>query len=157
MNRALFLDLDGTIIKTKSGKDYPIDTNDWEFMPAILTLIKKYNDEGFIIIIVSNQGGIEAGIVDAVKFDEKFDKIRNEIAQYTGENVNGMYCPFLNKDHYHRKPNPGMAYTAALKLELSLRNSIMVGDMDSDAKFAKNAYIGTYYDIKDFLRTESNV
>lgn len=154
MNRAIFIDLDGTLIKTKSGAEFPIDYDDWEIMRGILPLIRSYSDKGYIPIIVSNQGGIEAGHVDADKFDFKLETIVKEVEQYIGSSVNRLYCPFISKTHYYRKPNPGMAYKAAIELELSLRDSIMVGNQDVDAKFAKNAYIGIYFDVKDFIKLE---
>lgn len=152
MNKAIFLDLDGTLIKTKSGKNFPINSDDWEFISGILPIIRSYSDKGYIPIIVSNQGGIEAGHIDPILFDEKFDRVRNEIAEYIGSAVNGSYCPFLDKNNYYRKPNPGMAYNMALKLTLSLRDSIMVGSDESDRKFARNAYIGIYYDVESFIK-----
>ncbi len=152
MNRALFLDLDGTVIKTKSGNDFPKDYDDWEFINGMLPLIRSYSDKGYIIILVSNQGGIEAGHVDPVKFEQKFDRIRNEIADYIGCGVSGFYCPFIAKDNYYRKPNPGMIYRAAVELELNLFESIMIGDMESDAKTAKNAHIGTFWYVDSFIK-----
>lgn len=154
MNKALFLDLDGTLIKTKSGNTFPKDIDDWEFKDYMLPLIKKFRDEGYNICIVSNQGGIELGYITQEQFERKMKKIEEELEQYIGGGVNHHYCG--NTRSYFRKPLPGMAYQLAIALELSLRESIMVGDMESDAKFAKNAYIGTYYDVDDFIHTFQN-
>lgn len=153
MNKAIFLDLDGTLIQTKSGETFPKDNDDWKFKDKVVDIVKGFTDKGFIPIIVSNQGGIEAGFVKQEEFDNKLDIIRSQISEYLGVDIHGAYCSL--GESYFRKPNPGMAYRMAIDLELNLRNSIMVGDMESDRKFAKNAYIGTYYDIDDFIKTHT--
>lgn len=154
-NKALFIDLDGTIIKTKSGETFPKNIDDWEFIDGVLSRIRLYRDNGYHICIVTNQAGIELGYITKEQFETKIDSICKEIEQYIGHSVNYSYCGYGTS--YYRKPNPGFAYQFALELELDLRKSVMVGDMESDAKFAKNAMIGTYMDIKDFLEYKTIV
>jgi len=149
MNKALFLDLDHTLIKPKSGNTFPKNVEDWEFVKGVIKQVKKYYDKGYIIIVVSNQGGIEQGYIKEWEFVSKIDRIKEEILKHSIEIQSVYYCNSM--ESYYRKPNPGMGYEAALNYKLDLRNSIMVGDMDSDNKFAKNAYIGTYIDIKYFI------
>lgn len=151
LQKALFLDLVGTVIKTKSGESFPQKVDDWDIPSGILPRIKAYKEEGFHIIIVSNEGGIELGKTTATEVEERIERICKEIEQYIGIGVNYCYAGYADRHHYMKKPNPGMAYTMALQLELSLRNSVMVGDTESDAKFAKEAFIGTYLDVKDFI------
>lgn len=149
MNKALFLDLDGTVITTKSGNTFPKDINDWKFNHNILRMIREYYNDNYNIIIVSNQGGIASGYITKEDFEKKLETITTKIERFIGGTISHAYCPDMIS--YYRKPNPGMAYQMALYLELSLRDSVMVGDMNSDNEFAKNAYIGTYYDINSFL------
>ena len=156
MNLGLFLDLDHTVIKPKSGGTFPEDINDWEFITGVLPLIKRYVDKGYHIFIVTNQGGIAQGYMTREEFNAKAVTITEKLKSF-GIPVSKWYISeTLDKDDYFRKPNPGNAYKAALEFELSLRYSIMVGDMDSDNVFAKNAYIGTYYHIDKFLKLENN-
>lgn len=151
--KALFLDLDGTLIRTKSGSKYPENIDDWEFMSRkVLIAIKKYKEEGFHICIVANDGGIELGHYSKEQITTKLDCISKELEQYIGQTVNYAFCG--NMESYMRKPNPGMAYRFALELELNLRNSVMVGNSETDAKFAKNAFIGTYLDVEDFMKEQ---
>lgn len=148
LNKALFLDLDGTIIKTKSGEKFPTKIEDWEFISNVLPAIKRYSEKGYLIIIVSNQGGVELGFVTNDFISTRFNIIRKEIEDYIRADVNMAYCPSM--DHYDRKPNPGMAYYFAINLNLDLRKSIMVGDNESDANFAIMAGIGAYLHISQF-------
>lgn len=149
-NKALFLDLDGTLIKTKTGERFPVDKDDWEFIGGVLPIVKRFYNQGYNIVIISNQGGIEMGYVKETDFLDKLDKIVAEIEEYLGGGINYGVCKFMNS--YFRKPNPGYAYKFAIEMELNLWNSIMVGDRNTDNEFAKNARIGTYYDIEDFLK-----
>lgn len=153
-NKALFLDLDGTIIITKTGSPFPVDEEDWRFLPKILDRIKYYSDEGFVICIVTNQGGIEMGYTTKECIESKLNKITQEIEQAIGASVNTVYCPYM--DGYHRKPYPGMAYTLAVELSLDLAASIMVGDANSDRDFAKNAGIGKFEFATDFTQVYDN-
>ena len=50
-----------------------------------------------------------------------------------------------------------MVTKAATKHNIDIKNSIMVGDMDSDKQLKINAGIGTYYDITDFLMLSAAV
>lgn len=149
LNKALFLDLDGTIIKTKSGETFPKSVEDWEFISGVLPSIKRYSEKGYIIIVVSNQGGIQLGYITNEFISNRFNMIRVEIEDYIRTDVNMAYCPSM--DHYDRKPNPGMAYYYAIQLKLDLRTSIMVGDNESDANFAIMAGIGAYLHVSQFI------
>jgi D-glycero-D-manno-heptose 1,7-bisphosphate phosphatase len=149
-NKGLFLDLDGTIITTKSSGKFPIDEFDWKFLPRVLEKIKFYSDQGYIICITSNQGGVEIGRVTKEAIDRKLDAITKEIEAAIRTDVNTVYCPNMNG--YHRKPNPGQAYTLALQLEIDLSDSIMVSDFKRDEEFAKNAGIGTFMWASDFTQ-----
>jgi histidinol-phosphate phosphatase family protein len=152
LNKALFLDLDGTIIKTKSGETFAKDVNDWEFITGILPSIKRFADRGYVICIVSNEGGVELGKVTEDFTNLKYGLIRREIEQYIGCSINVAYCRSM--EHYDRKPNPGMAYFFARELWLNLRESIMVGDSENDQAFAINAGIGAFLKVEQFAETK---
>lgn len=149
LNKALFLDLDGTIVKTKSGEKFSKDINDWEFIKGCLPSIKRYAEKGYIVCIVSNEGGIELGKVAAQFIADKYNKIKVEIEFYIGTDVNIAYCPSM--DSYDHKPNPGMAYYFARELSIDLRRSIMVGDAQSDNEFSIMAGIGAFLHINQFV------
>jgi len=161
-NQAVFIDLDNTLIRTASGKKFPISYTDWEFMPNILDKLTKFVNVGYCIVIVSNQGGIEKGFVDEQNFKEKLELIISEMMIYLDtKRIYSYYCRDMKS--FYRKPNPGMAYDAGLKYKIHLSKSIMVGDAsdkeisfsDSDKMFAHNAGISMYYDIDEFLTTNT--
>ncbi|KAI8811779.1 polynucleotide kinase 3 phosphatase-domain-containing protein [Cladochytrium replicatum] len=54
-------DLDGTLVTTKSGNVHAKDTDDWQFLFNRATIVKELKrklDEGFAVIVISNQAGI---------------------------------------------------------------------------------------------------
>ena len=52
-------DLDGTVIKTRSGNAWASGPDDWQqFNKDVFKKMQKYHDEGYRIAIFSNQGGI---------------------------------------------------------------------------------------------------
>ena len=95
------IDMDSTIIVTKSGKKHAIDFDDWKFydndVPKILH--DNYNN-GKYLVIISNQGGIKND--DMIeKLQHKIDKIIASI----GVPIDYI-CSF--KHNIYRKPTPGM-------------------------------------------------
>jgi len=150
-NKALFLDLDHTIIKPKSGNTFPKDINDWEFIKGIIKKIKEYNQHNFKVLIVSNQGGIAKGYSTESETHKKFKNIIKSAKEQGVIIDDYLFSTTNRKTDIMRKPNPGMALKFAKQYDLNLSLSIMVGDMDSDKEFQKRAQIGKYIDIKDFI------
>lgn len=95
-------DMDGTLIKTKSGKVHPVDTNDWQiaFPQASQKLIEKFND-GYKIVILTNQSPIGNGRVKIEDFKKKIEGIVTKL------NVPIQVYMATGKGFY-RKPAPGM-------------------------------------------------
>lgn len=157
---ALFIDLDGTIIRTKSKKKFPKDIHDWEYMPNILDRLQEANELGYKICIVTNQGGISKGFLSASDFETKIEDIILGIrmaCNIDAEDITYRYCTSVGS--FFHKPNPGMAYELALDQGILLHKSIMVGDAsglpgnfsDSDQQFA-DAIGALYLDINQFLK-----
>lgn len=152
MNKALFLDLDGTIIKTKSGKTFPKNIHDWEFIPNVVARIGLYYAAGYKICIVSNQMGISLGFLSEDEFNTKVTNVCSAIEEQLKIKepfISYQYCK--EEVDFNRKPNPGMAYELAMEYELDLKSSIMVGDRPEDLQFAANSGIGKYMWIEDFV------
>jgi histidinol-phosphate phosphatase family protein len=161
MNRALFLDLDGTLIKTVSKKKFPVDEYDWEFNQSLMPTIHLAKQNGLMLVIVTNQGGIDSGYVSETAFNEKMVAIMTGLSTLTGyifgKDMRFYYCRSNDKGNYDRKPNPGMAYQAALDMELDLRSSVMIGDASGkqgdfsadDFNFYRRSGIGRYVDVRE--------
>jgi HAD superfamily hydrolase (TIGR01662 family) len=155
LNKAVFVDLDGTLVRTKSGSEFVERANDWEFVSGILPKLKYLVSLGYNICLVSNQGGIETNKVTEEQIKDMLHSVEQELEQYVGAGINVAYCPYM--EGYYRKPNPGMAYYFAIELKLSLKNSIMIGNTVSDSHFAKEAHIGTYFDVDSFIKDDITI
>lgn len=135
----VIFDLDGTIIKTKSGKTFPINKNDWIFnYDNIVSFLN--NLENTIIGIISNQKGLKSDgqIKD---WEEKINQICKSI------NFHFVFASF--KDDRYRKPMvSSWDFLKEQFKNLNIANSdiVYVGDAagregdhsDTDLKFALN-------------------
>jgi len=155
LTKALFTDLDGTLIRTNSGRKFPIHSADWRFIPETLKALTYFYKQGYKIIIVTNQGGIGEGYMAEKVFIDKIDKIcctLEKRLEFKANSVSYFYCTGM--DGYDRKPNPGMAFEAALEYELDIKESVMLGDYITDMQFARNAGMDDYYDILQIIQID---
>lgn len=73
-------DMDGTLIKTKSGKVYPVDIHDWQIaFPTVTQKFKELLTYGFKIVILSNQAPIGNGRVKIEDFKIKIENVVSKI------------------------------------------------------------------------------
>ena len=160
--KILFCDLDGTLIETISGATFPKGIWDMKLRFDVLDAIKKLNPE--YVLIVSNQGGIESGFVDAQKFQTKLSYIIKAIDEYCDCECYAIYCATNNESDPYRKPNTKMLKTlledsVGDDVDYIKQESLMIGDAsgkegqfsDSDKKTAENFGID-YMDVDDFVK-----
>ena len=55
MNKALFVLIDETLITTKSGRSFPLNSEDWKFKTNFSSIFKDAVDKGYKIILIDNQ------------------------------------------------------------------------------------------------------
>lgn len=143
-NIAVFLDRDGTINEEVGYLDRE---EKLKILPAAFEAVRLVNQNGFKVVVVSNQSGIARGL-----FTEDFVRtINNRIAAAMVENGAVIdrfyYCPHHPSeglDPYRkicncRKPEPGLLLQAAADLNLDLSGSYMIGDHLRDIETARRA------------------
>lgn len=151
--KAIFLDMDHTVIRPKSGARFPKDKDDWEFIPGVADAIKGFVKNGYMPIIVTNQGGIQAGFQTEPETIEKLEDVTKQLAKFLNiSKVPYYYSKTTDKKDPMRKPNKGMAVQALGDHGLDLSQSIMVGDMESDREFAVNSEISKFIWAHDLLK-----
>lgn len=165
----LFCDLDGTLIKTVSGKTFAEDVTDFRIRKDVLDKIRELNEASKLafIAIVTNQGGIPQ-YVSENDFYAKLTAIKTFVCQYTKvPMVVADYCISLDADNEYRKPNTGMltrvvrSYEKTFADKFNPYSALMIGDAsgkpgqwsDTDKKTAKNFGID-YMDVEDFIHTQ---
>ncbi len=144
MNRVVFLDRDGTIIKDKG---YIHRIEDLEFLPSGINGLKTLQDNGYSLIITTNQAGIGKGFFSESDYFSFRNFLHDELKKQ-GVSISAEYfCPH----HLHsglggymvncdcRKPKHGMLETAANDFNLDLKECWMIGDKSSDIGAGKNA------------------
>ena len=136
---ALFIDRDGTIIKQIDGH-YISSIEQIELIENIFPAIMMLQNEGYLVIIVTNQAGINKGILS----NELVDEINQHIIRLLkkqGIDVSAVYvCPHKPEEQCKcRKPQPGLLLKAAKEHNIDLENSIIIGDTDKDTEAGLNA------------------
>jgi len=135
--RAIFLDRDGTI-----AKDVPYcrRVEDFEILPAVPQGIRLLNEQGFKVVVITNQSGISRGYFTEEMLSQIHHKMKEELAKYDAW-VDAIYvCPHHPEERCEcRKPKPALLLQAAKELGIALQSSYMVGDDEKDIKAGRAA------------------
>lgn len=145
MNKAIFLDRDGTI-NIDHGYVHQID--DFEFIEGSINALKKLKEMGYLLVLVTNQSGIARGYFTEAQFLRLTEWMDWSLAEQ-GVDFDGIYyCPHhpdgkgeFKEDCSCRKPKPGMLLDAMKALNIDPQQSIMVGDKIEDIKAGINAKV----------------
>ena len=140
-NSAIFLDRDGVI---NVDKDYVYRIEDLEFYKGSIETLKKLQEKGFLLFIVTNQSGIGRGYYK----EEDYLNLKKEIHKRLEKNgikiQEEVYCPHhpeINCDC--RKPSSKMINDLIKKYDIDKESSYMIGDKTSDIKAGQGAGIKT--------------
>ena len=136
--KAVFLDRDGVINADRD--DYVKNTDElrvYEFAPQA---IRRLNDAGWTVFVVSNQQGIARGIVSQSDLLAIEREIARRVEAAGGRIAGFYYCPHLASDNCScRKPQPGLILKAAREHGVDLSASVVVGDAERDIMAGKSA------------------
>ena len=153
MKKAVFLDRDGVINDNKKHVNKPSDLVIYDEAKEGM---KRLYDAGYELFVVTNQGGIELGHVTREEMEMIHKKMLEDLGSYC--NITDIkYCPDFKRESECRKPKPGMILELAEKYNISLKDSWMVGDMDTDIEAGKRAGCKTVKIGKPNSLAESNV
>jgi D-glycero-D-manno-heptose 1,7-bisphosphate phosphatase len=140
---ALFLDRDGVVNRNHG---YVHEISDFEFFPEIFEICRIAKSSLMPIVIVTNQSGIGRGYFRESDFEILTEWMLIKF-QEEGIQIDGVFHAPENPDKpieaesSRRKPSPTMITEAAVKLEIDLSNSILIGDNESDMIAAMQAGI----------------
>ncbi len=154
MKPAVFIDRDGTLIEEVN---FLSRLEDLRFFPFTTEAIKLLKENGFLIVIVTNQSGIGRGIFEESAMHAIHEKIQEDL----DEKLDRFYfCPHLPDEGCAcRKPNLGMIEAARADFEIDLENSWMIGDKAIDVETGfkagiKTAMVLTGYGRKDIEKLD---
>lgn len=142
MNKAIFLDRDGTI---NVDKDYLSKIEDFEYLPGAIEGLKLLQDVGYKLIIITNQSGIARGYYTEDDFLKLNDWMIQDLKNCGVEISKVYYCPhhpegIINKyriDCDCRKPKLGMYQKAIVDFGIDLSKSWAIGDKIRDSEICQ--------------------
>jgi len=138
MEYTVFLDRDGVI--NKDSKDYIKNPSEFEFIPKSPEAIALLTQNGFRVIVITNQSMIGRNISTQESLDAIFEKMKTGVEKAGGRITDIFFCPHAPKDKCScRKPQPGMIFLAKKKYAINLAKSFMIGDSEKDIALARNA------------------
>ena len=137
MNRAVFLDRDGTLIVEKNYLHKPEEV---EIFPGAGAALKRLSAAGFRLIIVTNQSGIGRGYYTLADAERVNGHLCRELAR-DGVGFDKVYIAPEAPDQPSRvrKPSPQFLFDARDEFNLNLAESFMVGDKLIDLECGWNA------------------
>lgn len=135
---AVFIDRDGTLIEEVNFLSRLEDLRFFDYTDEAIRLLKE---NGFLVVVVTNQSGIERGLFTEAAMHEIHAQIQADLT----EKIDAFYfCPHLPTGGCAcRKPNPGMIEAAQSDFAIDLENSWIVGDKAIDVETGFNAHIKT--------------
>jgi D-glycero-D-manno-heptose 1,7-bisphosphate phosphatase len=145
-NKAVFLDRDG-VINVDHG--YVYRKEDFEFVDGIFEACRRFQEQGYLLIVVTNQSGIARNMYTEPQFQELTDWMVERFKEQ-GVIISRVYhCPHHpdfgpedERDCDCRKPRAGMLERGVREFHLDPSRCIMIGDKQSDVDAANNAKIG---------------
>jgi D-glycero-D-manno-heptose 1,7-bisphosphate phosphatase len=144
LRAAAFIDRDGVI---NVDRHYVHRIEDFEVLPGVVQGLRLLAQQGFALVVVTNQAGIARGLYTLDQYLVLTQHMRSVLATQ-GVQLDGVYhCPHhpegrvaaFTGDCSCRKPSPGMLLQAAAELHLDLSRSVMIGDKPTDAAAGKAA------------------
>ena len=137
MQRAVFLDRDGTLIAEKNYLHRPEDV---EIFPGAGAALKKLAAAGFKLFIITNQSGIGRGYFTLADAEKVNEHLCREFAR-DGVQFGKIYIAPEAPDQPSRgrKPSPQFLFDARDEFGLNLAESFMVGDKLIDLECGWNA------------------
>jgi len=144
MRRAVFLDRDGTV---NEEREYLYRVEDFVFVPGAPAAIRRLNEAGWLVVVVTNQSGVARGYYAEGDVERLHRHVSQQLAA-AGAHVDAFYfCPHhplegvgvYRRECDCRKGRPGMLLRAAAEHGIDLSSSYMVGDKVADVEAGEAA------------------
>ena len=150
--KAIFLDRDGVInelvyFQEQGIIDSPFTPEQFHLCPGVTQAIRRFQNAGYKIIIVSNQPGVAKGHMTLNNFNRINETMKTQLGK-EGIFLDGVYYCLHHPEgiieQYRidckcRKPKPGLILKAAKDMGIDVSRSWLVGDNLTDIKAGKNA------------------
>lgn len=129
----VFLDRDGTLNVRAPKACYIEKPEQFIWLEGARKAVKLLKENGYRVILVSNQPGIARGNLTKEDLNEIHKKMEKDLEE-VGASIDYIYyCPHdWDEGCECRKPKPGMLYQAQKEFSLDLTKCVLIGDDDRD-------------------------
>ena len=136
MNKIAFIDRDGTLIYEPEETKLVDSVEKLKILPDVIAGLKKLQQNNYKLIMITNQDGLGTASFPQKNFDLVQKKLLTDFKKKNIEFAQILICPHFPKDNCScRKPKINLTQN------LTWQEAIMIGDRDSDKKFAQNLNI----------------
>jgi D-glycero-D-manno-heptose 1,7-bisphosphate phosphatase len=134
----VILDRDGVI--NRDSDDFIKSAEEWVPIAGSLEAIARLNQNGFRVVIASNQSGIGRGLFDMGALNEIHAKMHRALAALGGKVDAVFFCPHAPEDRCEcRKPKPGLFLQISARFSIDLAKTWSIGDSERDLVAAHSA------------------
>jgi D-glycero-D-manno-heptose 1,7-bisphosphate phosphatase len=138
--KALFLDRDGVM---NVEKEYLHTIEAFEFIDGLFDTLRKAQELGYLLIVITNQSGIGRGYYSEADFKRLNTWMCEQLGNEGISIAQVYYCPHTPDAKCNcRKPLPGMLQQASQAFGIDFADSVLIGDKESDITAGKTAGVG---------------
>jgi D-glycero-D-manno-heptose 1,7-bisphosphate phosphatase len=132
MNKTIFLDRDG-VVNIERG-EYTWKIEDFKLTVGLIEFLKTIIKKGYLVIIISNQGGVGKGLFTMEDVEKAHQHLANLLAKENIRLTDIYYCPHHPNSGkcLCRKPQSLLLEKAIARYEVDVENSYFIGDRPRD-------------------------
>ena len=133
--KLIILDRDGVI--NIDSAEYIKSPDEWAPIPGSLEAIARLNQDGYRVVVATNQSGIGRGLFEMATLNAIHDKMHKALGQVGGRVDAVFFCPHAQEaDCPCRKPKPGLLQDIAHRFNVELAGVPSIGDSLRDLQAA---------------------
>lgn len=134
--KIVILDRDGVI--NEDSDEYIKSPEEWRPIPGSLEAIAQLNQEGYRVLVVSNQSGLGRGLFDIHSLNAIHQKLYRELSRLGGHIECILFCPHSPEAGCHcRKPETGLFEEITRRFHSRLDGVPAIGDSLRDIEAAR--------------------
>lgn len=125
--KLVILDRDGVI---NFDSDHFIKSPaEWKPVAGSIEAIARLNQNGYRVVVATNQSGIGRGLIDMATLNAINDKMMEQVFRAGGRIDAIFFCPCTAEQNCHcRKPDTGMMEDIAARYQMGLAGVPCIGD-----------------------------
>ena len=133
--KIIILDRDGVI--NQDSDQFIKNPEEWKPIPGSLEAISRLNQNGYRVVVATNQSGVGRGLFDMAMLNAIHDKM-NKACALVGARIDAVFfCPHTSENNCScRKPKTGMLEEIATRYNINLAGIPAIGDSLRDLQSA---------------------